>query len=187
MLLTSSESLFDDRIGTLADDQDLPFRSANHHGHSLTCRIELDQVKKLILADTVPSITDHVVVLISFTEEESQMSSTIHESELIWTRGVIDDVLLALLSLLVVRDDCMAESQSFMESLQVLAILMASIVHVVIELLIFKVDIGYTRWVLVRLWIILSIFKLTSGESLELHDILGERASLITENIMDHT
>ena len=74
-----------------------------------------------------------------------------------------------------------------MESLQVLAILMTSIVYMVIELLIFKVDVGYTRWVLVRLWIILSIFKLTSGESFELHDILGERASLITENIMDHT
>lgn len=184
--LVRAKTFFNDRICTFADDKDLIFRRSDNHSHSLTRRIELDQIEKLVLADAVPGITNHVVVLITLTEEEAQVPCTIDQGELVRTRGIIDDILNSLRRLLNVSDDGMAKAEGLMEALQVLAVLMRSIIDVVVVLLVLKVDISDARWILDGLWIIFTVLKLSSRESLELHDVLSKRTSLITEDVVHH-
>ena len=63
---------------------------------------------------------------------------------------------------------------------------MRSIIDVVVVLLVLKVDISDARWILDGLWIIFTVLKLSSRESLELHDVLSKRTSLITEDVVHH-
>ena len=56
----------------------------------------------------------------------------------------------------------MAESESFVEPLQLLIILMIWILDVILEFRVLEVDISDTWWILIRLRIIYTIFELTS-------------------------
>ena len=66
----------------------------------------------------------------------------------------------------------MAETKSFVELLQLLIIFMAYILNMLVELRVLKVDIGDTWWIIIGLWIVFTILKLTCREAFELHNIL---------------
>ena len=90
------------------------------------------------------------------------MTSTVDQGQLIWTGGIVDYVLLSFLCLLNVSNDGMAESESFVEPLQLLIILVIPILDVILEFRILEVDISDTWWILIRLRIIYTILELTS-------------------------
>ena len=90
------------------------------------------------------------------------MTSTVDQGQLIWTGGIVDYVLLSFFCLLNVGNDGMAESESFVEPLQLLIILVISILDVILEFRILEVDISDTWWILIRLRIIYTILELTS-------------------------
>ena len=114
------------------------------------------------------------------------MPRPVDERELIRTRGVVDDVLFSLFRLLRVSDDSVAETESLMELLQVLIVLMGSVVDVLMELSVLEVNICDARRVFDRLRVILTVLKLACREPLELHDVLSERSCLVAENIVHH-
>ena len=90
------------------------------------------------------------------------MTSTVDQGQLIWTGSVVDYVLFSFLCLLNVSNDGMAESESFVEPLQLLIILVISILDVILESRVLEVNISDTWWILIRLRIIYTIFELTS-------------------------
>lgn len=90
------------------------------------------------------------------------MTSTVDQGQLIWTGSVVDYVLFSFLCLLNVSNDGMAESESFVEPLQLLIILVISILDVILESRVLEVDISDTWWILIRLRIIYTILELTS-------------------------
>ena len=114
------------------------------------------------------------------------MPRPVDERKLIRTRGVVDDVLFSLFRLLRVSDDSVAETESLMELLQVLIVLMGSVVDVLMELSVLEVNICDARRVFDRLRVVFTVLKLAGRESLELHDVLGERACLVAENVVHH-
>ena len=115
------------------------------------------------------------------------MPRPVDQRELVRTRGVIDDVLFSLFRLFRVSDDSVAEAESLMEALQVLIVLMGPVVDVLVELRVLKVNICDSWWVFDWFRVVFPILKLACRESLELHDVLGERACLIAENVVHHT
>ena len=115
------------------------------------------------------------------------MPGAIDKGQLIWTGSVVNNVLDSFLCLLDVSDDGVAETESFMELLQLEIILMISILDVIFEFRVLKVDISYTRWVLKWLRIIFAILEGTCRESFELHDILCQSTCLIAKDIVYHT
>lgn len=114
------------------------------------------------------------------------MPRPVDQRELVRTRGVIDDVLFSLSRLFRVSDDSVAEAESLMEALQVLIVLMGPVVDVLVELRVLKVNICDSWWVFDWFRVVFPILKLACRESLELHDVLGERACLIAENVVHH-
>lgn len=114
------------------------------------------------------------------------MPRPVDQRELVRTRGVIDDVLFSLFRLFRVSDDSVAEAESLMEALQVLIVLMGPVVDVLVELRVLKVNICDSWWVFDWFRVVFPILKLACRESLELHDVLGERACLIAENVVHH-
>ena len=114
------------------------------------------------------------------------MPRPVDQRELVRTRGVVDDVLFSLFRLLRVSDDSVAETESLMEALQVLIVLMGPVVDVLVELRVLKVNICDSWWVFDWFRVVFPILKLACRESLELHDVLGERACLIAENVVHH-
>lgn len=114
------------------------------------------------------------------------MPRPVDQRELVRTRGVIDDVLFSLFRLFRVSDNSVAEAESLMEALQVLIVLMGPVVDVLVELRVLKVNICDSWWVFDWFRVVFPILKLACRESLELHDVLGERACLIAENIVHH-
>ena len=114
------------------------------------------------------------------------MPRPVDQRELVRTRGVIDDVLFSLFRLFRVSDNSVAEAESLMEALQVLIVLMGPVVDVLVELRVLKVNICDSWWVFDWFRVVFPILKLACRESLELHDVLGERACLIAENVVHH-
>ena len=115
------------------------------------------------------------------------MPSTVDQGQLIWTGGVVGYVLFTFLCFLNVSNDGMTESESFVEPLQLLIILMIWILDVILEFRVLEIDIGNTWWILKWLRIIYTILELTSRETFELHDVLCESASFIAKDIVHHT
>ena len=66
-------------------------------------------------------------------------------------------------------------------------ILVARILNVFVKFWILEVYICHTRRVLLLCWFFDPIVEVTYGEPLELHNILSQCASFVTEYVMDHT
>ena len=114
------------------------------------------------------------------------MPRPVDQRKLVRTRGVVDDVLFSLFRLLRVSDDSVAETESLMEALQVLIVLMGPVVDVLVELRVLEVNICDAWRVFNRLRVVFTVLKLAGRKSLELHDVLGERACLVAENVVHH-
>ena len=54
------------------------------------------------------------------------------------------------------------------------------------EIRVVKVHIRHSGWILKLPWLVGAVFDRACRETLELHNVLGQRASLITEDVMDH-
>ena len=77
----------------------------------------------------------------------------------------------------------MADAQALDESVQMLVLGVARVVELLPELLVFKIDVSYTWSVFCWLWIRLAVRLAPCCELLKLHDVLGERACFVTENV----
>ena len=88
------------------------------------------------------------------------MPRPVDQRELVRTRGVVDDVLFSLFRLLRVSDDSVAETESLMEALQVLIVLMGPVVDVFVELRVLEVNICDAWRVFNRLRVVFSVLKL---------------------------
>lgn len=92
-----------------------------------------------------------------------------------------------MLVFLDVRDDSVAETESLKEGLKICIVLVVGVLDVSGEFGVIKVDIRYTGWILKGLGIITAVLISTSREAFKLHYILGKCASLVTEDVMNHT
>lgn len=80
----------------------------------------------------------------------------------------------------------MAKAKSLYEALNTLVIFMFCVIQLIIKLFILEIDIGDTWKVLNTLRVILAKLVAIDGKLLELHDVLREGASFITEYVMNH-
>lgn len=80
----------------------------------------------------------------------------------------------------------MAQAQGLQESLQALMILALWIFKLLVHLWIIKINVSNTVSILYVLWLVDPIFLGTNRKLLKLHNVLGESASLVTENIVNH-
>ena len=80
----------------------------------------------------------------------------------------------------------MAEAQCLKEVLKVLIVVMIGVLDMLKKVWVFKVYIRDTGWVLEGSRIIFTILIWTCREAFEFHYVLGKRASLVTEYVVDH-
>ena len=81
------------------------------------------------------------------------MSGTVDEGKFIGRRSVIDSVVLSFFSCLDVSDDCMAKTKCFQEFLNILMIRMSWVTKLLLEQIIFEVNVGDS-------WSILDLLEL---------------------------
>ena len=70
------------------------------------------------------------------------MSCSVDKSELIWTRGIVLNIVLSLLVFLVVSDYRVTQSQCFKELLEHLVVFMIAVIELRLDLVVFKVDVS---------------------------------------------
>ena len=115
------------------------------------------------------------------------MAGSIDQGQLVGTRGVVGDILVALLVNFHVCDDRVAQAERLVEAFQVLVVLVVGIFDVIVEIGVLKVHVCDARGIVERLRIIFAVFEAARGETLELHDILRQGAGLIAEYVVDHS
>jgi hypothetical protein len=71
------------------------------------------------------------------------------------------------------------DAQAFNEAMNGCVLRILLVFYVIPYFIIFKVDVCHTRGILARGRIRLAVRNTSSGKLLELHDILGERASFV--------
>ena len=185
-LLSRLQTLFDDGVGTFADDQDLAFGGAHDHSHALPVRVEFDQVEQLILLHTVPGLANHVVVLVALFEEKAAVASAVDQSKLIWTGGIISNVFGTKLGFFDVSYHSVAQTECLMEALQVSIVLMIRVLDLLRKRCVLKIDVCDTFWIVEGRRVITTILKASGGETLEFHDVLGESARFVAEDVVNH-
>ena len=115
------------------------------------------------------------------------MASTVDEGKLIGTRCVVDNELVALFVLLLVRDDCVAEAEGLEESFQVGIVFVIAVLDLLPVLRVFKVHVSHSSRVFKRRGIVRTILDGASREAFEFHNILSQSSSLVTKDVVNHT
>ena len=91
-------------------------------------------MQKLVFSKAILGFADHEVVSITLTEEKAEMSCTIDKCQLVRTRSIVSNKLAILFVSFLFRDDSVAKSKSFDETLQVSIVLVTRVFDMRLEL-----------------------------------------------------
>ena len=140
--MTRLQSLLYDRVGTLTNYEYFILVSSHNDGHALSCRVKLNDVQKLVLTNTISCLANHVTVSVPTIKLEAKMACPIDQSQFVGRGCIISCVFLAFFSLLIVRDNSVAQTKSFNKLLDAFIFWMTYIIQSCIKLWIVKVHIG---------------------------------------------
>ena len=84
MLLISFQALFNNRIGSFANDEDLALWVFYDHRHAFSGAVKLNYIEEFVTTFSIPSLTDHITIIVTRLKHKSKMARTIDEGKLIW-------------------------------------------------------------------------------------------------------
>ena len=114
------------------------------------------------------------------------MACTIDKCQLVRRGSIVGDILLAILALFLICNDCMAKTKRFNKCSNHLIVWVVFVLHVLLKIRVLEVHICDTGCVIHTAGLIGTILVHASGELLELHHILSQSACFIAENVLYH-
>ena len=112
MLLISFQALFNNRIGSFANDEYLALWVFYDHRHAFSSAVKLNYIEEFVTAFSIPSLTDHITFIVTRLKHKSKMARTIDEGKLIWRTSIVYSViLLCLLVDFSICDNCVTKAE----------------------------------------------------------------------------
>jgi len=79
-MLIGLQTLLNNRISTLADDQDAIIGSLYNNRHALSGAVEFNDIEKFVTALAVPCLANHVSLVVAALKREAKMARTVDKS-----------------------------------------------------------------------------------------------------------